>query len=160
MQLDQQQKSARRLEQVLLAFFGLVTCSLMIIYATDPSIYTQTLLLASTARDRYPWPATLFLVGIAIFLAILVWGILRRWRWLFWLLLLAFGFSILEIPATLLQLAGFLPAFPGPFPLWYSVYRMSIAAIEGGIAVWMSQVYRQHGVWALGKREGSQRDVT
>jgi hypothetical protein len=145
----QQSMLVRRLEQVLIVFFVLAALSLVGVYVAVPSMYTSMLLLPSSQTDRYPFPVTLFLLLILVFIAILIVGIVRHWRWLFWLLLIAFSFSILEIPATLLQLTGLLP---GRYPLWYSLYRMSVALIEGGMAVWMFQIYRQYGVWAMNKK--------
>jgi hypothetical protein len=140
---------AQRLERVLIAFFVLATLFLLLVYFAAPSIYTKTLLLEPSATDRYPLPATMFLVGIVVFITILMVGVVRHWRWLFWLLLVAFGFMVLEIPATILQLTGVLPKL---FPVWYSLCRMGVALITVGIAVWMVQIYRQHGVWAMGKK--------
>jgi uncharacterized membrane protein YidH (DUF202 family) len=85
-----------------------------------------------------------------VFIAVVILGVVRHWRWLFWLLLLAFGFSILDIPATLFQLTG---VIPGRLPLWYSLYRIGVAIIEVGIAVWMIQIYRQYGVWAMKRKK-------
>jgi hypothetical protein len=48
-------------------------------------------------------------------------GFLRRWRWVFRPVLVAFGGMILDIPATILLLMGILPAL---FPLWYNLCRM------------------------------------
>ncbi|MDQ6643511.1 MAG: hypothetical protein M3Y76_03600 [Chloroflexota bacterium] len=90
------------------------------------------------------------MVGILVFIAILIIGVIRHWRWLFWLILSAFGFSILQIPATILQLTG---VIPDNLPVWYSLYRMGIALFQAVIAVWMVQIYRQYGVWAMGKRK-------
>jgi hypothetical protein len=145
-----QQVSVQRLEKVLIAFFVLATLFLLVVYVADPSIYTKTLLLKPSPADRYPLPATLFLLAILVFIAVLIVGVVCHWRWLFWLLLVAFGFSILEIPAALLQLAG---VIPNPLPLWYSLSRMGVAIIEGGIAVWMIQIYRRYGVWAMGRKK-------
>jgi hypothetical protein len=144
-----QQMIVTRLQTVLIAFFALATLSLVIVYVAEPSMYTSMLLLSPSPVDRYPLPVTLFLLLILVFIAVLILGVLRLWRWLFWLLLIAFSFSILEIPATLLQLVGL---FPGRLPLWYSLYRMGVALIEGVIAVWMLQIYRRSGVWAMGKK--------
>src|SRR6266568_4893431 len=72
-----------------------------------------------------------------------------HWRWLFWLLLVAFGFSILQIPATIVQL---MDGVHGSFPDWYSFGRMGVALFEVGLAVWMIQIYQHHGVWAMGKK--------
>lgn len=146
----------RRLEQVLIAFFVLAALSLVGVYVAVPSMYASTLLLTPSLTDRYPFSATLFLSLILVFIAVLIVGTVRHWRWLFWLVLIAFSFSILEIPATLLQLAGL---FPGRFPLWYSLYRMSVALIEGGIAVWMFQIYRKYGVWAMGKKANTDAEA-
>ena len=139
---------SRRLESILIAFFLVAALFLLVVYFADPSIYANTLLLKPSPTDRYPLPVTLFLVAILVFIAVLIVGVLRHWRWLFWLLLIAFGFSILEIPATILQLTG---VIPNPFPIWYSLSRMGVAIIEVVIAVWMVQLYRQYGVWAMGK---------
>jgi hypothetical protein len=145
-----QQVIVRRLEQVLIAFFLLAALFLMAVYIAAPSIYTQTLLLAPSPAERYPFPATLFLVGVLVFIAVLIVGVVRHWRWVFWLLLLAFGCMILEIPATILQLTGVLPSI---FPVWYSLCRIGVALIAVVIAVWMGQIYRHHGVWAMGKKK-------
>jgi hypothetical protein len=145
-----QQVLIRRLERSLIAFFLLAALFLVVVYVVDPSIYTQTLLLQPSPTDRYPFPATLFMIGILVFIAVLIVGVVRHWRWLFWLLLVAFGFSVLEIPATILQLTGVVPNL---FPAWYSLCRMGVAIIEVVIAVWMGQIYRHYGVWAMGKKK-------
>ena len=143
-----QEAQYHRLAKVLIAFFVLAALSLMVVYVVDPSIYTKTLLLRSTQADRYPLPATLFLIGILAFIVIVIFGVLRHWRWLFWLILVAFGFSILNIPVTILQLMGVIHS---DLPLWYSLYRMCIAVAQVVIAIWMVRIYYHHGVWAMGK---------
>lgn len=140
----------RRLERILIGFFLVAVLFLLVVYFADPSIYTDTLLLMPSPTDRYPLPVTLFLVAILVFIAVLIVGVLRHWRWLFWLILIAFGFSVLQIPATILQLTG---VVPGSLPVWYSLSRMGVALIQAGIAVWMIQIYRHHGVWAMGKKQ-------
>ncbi len=85
-----------------------------------------------------------------IFITVLIIGVLRHWRWLFWLLLVANSFSILQVPATLLQLTG---VIPDPYPAWYSLYRMGVALIQVVIAVWMIRILYRYGVWGLGKKE-------
>jgi hypothetical protein len=110
-------------------------------------------MLESNTVDRYPLPETLFLVALLILITVLIVGVLRHWRWLFWLLLLANSFSILEVPATILQLNG---VIPNPYPTWYSLYRMGAALIQVGIAIWMIRIYYQYGVWGLGKKKQDQ----
>src|SRR5215472_2887838 len=141
---------AQRLEKVLIAFFVLSALFVVVGYVVAPSVYTQTLLFKPPPTDRYPLPATLFLFALLVFIAVLIVGILHHWRWLFWLLMIAFSFMILEIPATVLQLTGVLPNL---FPVWYSLSRLGVAMITVVIAVWMIQIYRQYGVWAMGKKK-------
>jgi hypothetical protein len=42
---------------------------------------------------------------------------------------------------------------PNHFPVWYHLCRMGVAVIEVAIAVWMGQIYRHYGIWAMGKKE-------
>jgi hypothetical protein len=137
------------LERTLLAFFVLAASSAVVVYLAAPAIYTNLLLLHPASTERYPAPVTLALVGILLVIAVSMVGVVRHWRWLFWLLLLAFGASILDIPVTILQVMG---ALPNVFPLWYSLVRMGAALPEIALAVWMLRIYRRHGVWAMGKK--------
>lgn len=143
-----------KLERVLIAFFIIATLFLLVVYFVAPSIYTNTLLLTSSPADRYPLPATLFLVAILAFITVLLVGVIHHWRWLFWLLLVAFGCMVLEIPATILQLTGIIPNL---FPTWYSLCRMGVAMIAVAIAIWMIYIYRHDGVWAMGEGESSKK---
>jgi hypothetical protein len=139
-----QQLTIRRLETVLIAFFVLAALSVLIVYFADPTIFTNVLMLESTTADKYPLPATLFLLALLIFITILIIGVTKHWRWLFWLLLIANSFSILEVPATILQFTG---VIPDPYPVWYSLYRMGIALIQVGIAIWMIRIIYLYGEW-------------
>jgi len=147
---SRQKRTILRLETVLIAFFVLAALSLLIVYFIDPSIYTKTLLLQPTTSNRYPLTATLFLVAILTFITVLIYGVLHHWRWLFWLLLIANGFSILEVPATILQLTG---VIPDPYPVWYSLYRMGVALVQVAIAIWMIRISYQYGVWGMGRKK-------
>ena len=143
-----QQVLLHRLERVLITLFLLLALFVVAVYAAAPSIYTN--MLTPSTTDRYPLPATLFLVALLVFIAVLIVGVVRHWRWLFWLLLVAFSFMILEIPATILQLTGVVPNL---FPVWYSLLRMGVSIITFVIAVWMIYIYRQYGVWAMGRKK-------
>jgi hypothetical protein len=137
---------AMRLEMVLVAFLVLAVLSALVIYVADPSLYASSLSLTSTLTDRYPAPVTLLLVGVVALTVLLILGVVRHWRWVFWLTLVALGSSALHIPVTLLQIVGILPT---AYPLWYSLLQLGVAFIEIGIAVWMIQIYRHQGVWAM-----------
>ncbi len=143
-------RTVQRLSAILIAFFVLAALSVLVVYFANPTIFTKVLMLESTTSDRYPLPATLFLVALLIFITVLIIGVLRHWRWLFWLLLVANSFSILQVPATILQLTG---VMPDPYPAWYSLYRMGIALIQVGIAIWMIRIYYQYGVWGMGRKK-------
>src|SRR3989442_3615895 len=143
-----QQVLLHRLERVLITLFLLLALFVVAVYAAAPSIYTN--MLTPSTTDRYPLPATLFLVALLVFISVLIVGVVRHWRWLFWLLLVAFSFMILEIPATILQLTGVVPSL---FPVWYSLLRMGVSIITFVIAVWMIYIYRQYGVWAMGRKK-------
>ena len=146
---SRQRRNIFRLETVLIAFFILAALSVLVVYVIDPSIYAKVLKLEPSRTERYPLSSTLFLVALLIFIAILIFGVTKHWRWLFWLLLIANGFSILEVPATILQFTGIMPDL---YPVWYSLYRMSIAVIQVVIAIWMVRIYFQYGVWGMGKK--------
>jgi hypothetical protein len=137
------------LEMGMITFFILATLSLLVVYLVDPAIYAQSLSLTSSPADRYPAPVTLFLVGVLVLITLLILGVVRHWRWLFWLMLVAFAASALQIPVTLLQIADVLPSSD---PLWYSLFRMGAGVVEVALAFWMISIYRRAGVWALGKK--------
>jgi hypothetical protein len=145
-----QKQSVQRLSAAIIAFFVLAGLSALAVYIVDPTVYAKVLMLESNTADRHPLPATLFIIALLIFITVLIVGVLRHWHWLFWLLLFANSFSILEVPATILQLNG---VIPNPYPTWYSLYRMSIAVIQVGIAIWMIRILYQYGVWGMGKKK-------
>ena len=145
-----QQVLLHRLERVLITLFLLLALFAVVVYVAAPSIYTSTLPLSRT--DRYPIPATLFLVALLVFITVVIVGVMRHWRWLFWLLLIAFSCMILEVPATILQLTGVVPNLFA-FPVWYSLCRMGVSIITFMIGMWMISIYRQYGVWAMGRKK-------
>ena len=136
----------------IIAFFIFAALSLLVVYVADPSIYAQSLSLTSSPGERYPLSVTLFLVGILAMITLLIFGVVRHWRWLFWLMLLAFAGSALQIPISLLQITGVLPT---PYPNWYSLIRVGLGVVELALAVWMISIYRHEGVWGLGKKRNA-----
>ena len=138
-----------RLERAVIAFFILAALSLLVVYVADPAIYAHSLALTSSPADRYPVPVTLFLLSVLVLITLLSFGVVRHWRWLFWLMLVAFAGSALQIPVTLLQIADVLPSSD---PLWYGLLQMGSAAFELALAVWMIHIYRHEGVWAKGRK--------
>ncbi len=144
-----QHARAKLLDRAVVVFVGLLLGSLLTIFATEPSIYTTTLWPGWAPTERYPWPVLLFLGALTIFLCILMYGVLHHWRWLFWLILMAFTGSVIQIPVESLQLLGVVPT---PYPVWYSLFREGVGFMELGFAFWMMQTYRHQGVWAMGRK--------
>jgi hypothetical protein len=141
-------RAARALMWVLFAFGAVALVFLGAIYLFAPEIYLDTLMLQPSKADRRPLIVTVFLVAVVLWIVLLGVGIVRRWRWVFWLIVVAFTFSALQIPATVLELAGILTV---GVPVWYSVLRALVAVIELGIGIWMLRLYRRYGVWARGR---------
>ena len=103
---------------LVLGFLSLAWLSLIVLLAIAPEIYDQSLRLAS---DGNPRPAELlFLVALSAFIVLVAAGVVCRWRWVFWLLLVAFLSGILRVPASVLELAGWIPAGG---PSWYEVFQ-------------------------------------
>ena len=144
-----QQTIVRRLEWTLMSFFLLATLFALVVYVVAPSIYSSILLLHSSPADPHPLAATLFLLALVVFITILMVGVRQHWRWLFWLLLIAFGAMIIDVPVSIFQLVGVMPVL---FPIWYTLCRMGISLLAVCIAVWMFSIYRRRGVWGLGKK--------
>ena len=132
-------RATRQLQAALIAFVIFVTVSLVVVYTAEPGIYAAVTGLT----------APLLLVPLLLLEALLVVGTLRRWRWVFWLILVAFGFSALRVPLLALELAGVLPLEQ---PLWYNLYRTLTVVVQAIIAAWMAWLFRRQGVWACGGR--------
>ena len=125
----------------MLGFLALAWVSLVAILALAPDIYDQALRLP----PGDPRPAELgFLSALSAFIAALGVGVLRRWRWTFWLVLVAFLFGVLRLPASILELIGWLPAAG---PSWYVVLQALIGLVQYGIGLVMLADYRRSGVW-------------
>ena len=67
-----------------------------------------------------------------------------RRRWTFWLILVAFLFVVLRVPASVLELMGVLPLAG---PTWYVVFQAVLGLFQFGIGLLMLDAYRRAGVW-------------
>src|SRR5215212_8909827 len=117
-----------RTQVLVLSFFGLAWTSLVILFVAAPEVYGRALELSS-ADARL-----LFLVAISVFIALLGMGVIRRWRWTFWLILVA----------SVLALGGVLPA---DGPTWYVLYQALLGALQFAVALFMLAGYRRDGTW-------------
>ena len=125
----------------MVGFFGLVWIALVAILVLSPDVYTQT--LRKSGGDSLAIEAS-FLIALSALIALLVVGVFRRWRWTFWLVLVAFFLGVLRLPASALQLAGMVPASG---PIWYEALQAVIGAGQFLIAIAMFAGYRKAGVW-------------
>jgi hypothetical protein len=105
-----------RTQALVLGFFLMALVSLVIILAAAPEVFDQALRLPSSSPR---WVAVAFLAALAMFIGLLAIGVLRRWRWTFWLILVAFLAGVLRVPVAGLQLIGVLAA---DSPTWYVVF--------------------------------------
>jgi hypothetical protein len=83
-------------------------------------------------------------VALTALLILLSVGIVRGWRWLFWLILMAFLAGILRVPVAALELAG---KIPQQGPAWYVVLTAIVGLFQFVIALTMAAGYRRLGVW-------------
>ena len=126
---------------LVLGFFLLAWAGLVVILAAAPEVYDQTLKLPP--GDRRPAEIA-FLAAISAFIALLGLGVLRRWRWMFWLIVVAFLFGVLRVPASILELTGALPAAG---PTWYVLFQALVGLLQCAIGLAMLAGYRRAGVW-------------
>jgi hypothetical protein len=86
-----------------------------------------------------------FLAAISALIGLLVVGVSRRWRWTFWLILVAFLIGgALRIPASVLELAGLLsPAGP----TWYVLFQALLGLVQVTIGLLLLSGYRRTGPW-------------
>ena len=129
-----------RTQALVLGFFVVALGSLLMILVAAPDVYDQALRLP----DGSGVAEVGFLVVLTGFLGLLAFGVLRRWRWTFWLVLVAFLAVILRVPVTILQLTGVLAA---DVPTWYVLFQGVIGLAQVAIGLAMLAGYRRAGVW-------------
>jgi hypothetical protein len=126
---------------LVLGFFGAALIGFVVILVVAPEIYLDTLKLP---RQGSLALEVAFLTTIAVFIGVLAVGVLRRWRWTLWLILIALLAGILRVPAALLELAGALPATD---PTWYVIVQGLVGLIQFVIGLALIRGYRRSGIW-------------
>jgi hypothetical protein len=130
-----------RTQALVLGFFLMALTSLVVILAAAPEIYDQALRIPS---DSPRWMALTLLAALAVFIGLLAMGVLRRWRWTFWLVLVAFLAGVLRVPVAGLELTGVLAA---DGPTWYVVFQGVLGVLQFAIGLAMVAGYLRAGVW-------------
>jgi len=132
-----------RTQALVLWFLVVAWLSVIVILVTAPDVYDQALPALGHRRAI----EIVFLILLSAFLGVLGVGVRRAWRWLFWLILIAFGLGLIRLPVAVLQLLGMLsPAGPA----WYVVLQGVIGVIQFVIALIMLADYRRSGIWGAG----------
>ena len=132
-----------RTQAVVLWFVVAAWLGLIVILLTAPEVYDEALPALGHRREV----EIAFLILLSAFLGVVGIGVLRRWRWMFWLILVAFGLGVIRVPVAVLQLVGTLA--PGG-PTWYVVLQGVIGVIQFIIALVMLADYRRSGIWGTG----------
>jgi cell division protein FtsW (lipid II flippase) len=129
-----------RTQALVLGFFVLAMTSLLVILAAAPEVYDQALRLPTGKRAV----EIAFLAALLGFITLLSIGVLRRWRWAFWLILVAFLAGVLRVPVAILQLTEVLTA---DGPRWYVTFQGLLGVLQLAIGLAMVAGYRRAGVW-------------
>jgi ABC-type tungstate transport system substrate-binding protein len=131
-----------RMQSLVLGFFAVAWLSLVAILLVEPEIYDAAMKLPA---GRHRLADLAFLGAISALIGLLVVGVSRRWRWTFWLILVAFLIGgALRIPASVLELAGLLsPAGP----TWYVLFQALLGLVQVTIGLLLLSGYRRTGPW-------------
>jgi asparagine N-glycosylation enzyme membrane subunit Stt3 len=130
-----------RIKGLVLALFATYWVAVIVIWIAARPVFDQ---LGGLPRGRVDLEAAEVLTLTALLMLLSV-GIVRGWRWLFWLILLAFLAGILRVPAAALELAG---KIPQQGPAWYVVLTAIVGTIQFVVALAMAAAYRRSGfVW-------------
>jgi hypothetical protein len=129
-----------RLKGLVLALFASYLVAVIVIWIAARPVFDQ---VGGLPRDEVGGEAAEVVALIALLILLSV-GIVRGWRWLFWLILIAFLAGILRVPAAALELAG---KIPQQGPAWYVVLTAVVGVIQFVIALTMVAGYRRSGVW-------------
>jgi hypothetical protein len=115
------------------------TCGSFAREAGCPSIYL------SQPRNR----CLGFFVLVPPFSFLVPLGVLRGWRWTFWLILVAFVLDVLRVPTSVCRSTGLLRA---DGPAWYTLPQ-AFLGLSSSPSGWLRRAgYRRRGVWGSFRR--------
>jgi len=130
-----------RVQALVLGFLVMAWISVVAILVAAPEVYEQRLRSLPGAQRIVE---IVFVIALTAFIVLLSIGVLRRWRWTFWLILIAFLFGVLRIPVAVLQLSG---QMTPDGPVWYVILQGVLGLAQVLIAGVMVLGYRRSGVW-------------
>ena len=127
-----------------LTLFAVYWVFVVVLLATARDVY-DSLLAQAVKLSGDPRPAEIgTLLTLTALLTLLSTGVLRGWRWTFWLILIVFLAGIVRAPTAALQLAGIVST---QSPGWYIVLQAVVGLVQFVIALAMLAGYRKHGIW-------------
>jgi hypothetical protein len=133
-----------RTKALVLALFAVYWVVVVVLLAAAREVYDSLLRQAvRLSGNQRPAEIGTLLVLTALF-AVLSTGVIRGWRWTFWLILVVFLAGIVRAPAAAVQLTGIVPH---QGPAWYVVLQAVVGLIQFVIALAMLAGYRKSGVW-------------
>jgi len=104
---------------------------------------------ASSFRSTMSATYTTFLVFggvlVVVFLAVILAGIVRLWRWVYWYLAVSFLITPLSVLQSVTYMLG---SGPISIPGWTLLYSVPLALVEAALGIWMIVLYRRYGTWA------------
>jgi hypothetical protein len=129
-----------RTRAFVLALFGLYWLAVLVILLADRPVFDQVggLPMHGLAADIGA------VLVLTLLLAVLSAGVVRGWRWTFWLILVVFMLGIRTVPVAVLELTGRLPQ---QGPTWYVLFGVVVGLAQLGIGVAMLAGWRRSGVW-------------
>lgn len=133
-----------RTQALVLGLFAVYWAFVVMLLIVARNVY-DGLLPQEVTRLGGQLPAEIgTLLGVTALFAGLSIGVIRNWRWTFWLILVVFLAGIVRVLTATLQLAGIVPSED---PAWYVVLEVVVGLIQFVIAVSMLAGYRKAGVW-------------
>ncbi|WIG57549.1 MAG: hypothetical protein OJF49_000293 [Ktedonobacterales bacterium] len=134
-----------RTKALVLVLFAVYWVAVVVILAAARTVYDAQLPHALVRLTGHPRLAEVgALLALTALFALLSTGVIRSWRWTFWLILVVFLAGIVRVPSAALQLTG---AVPRQGPTWDVVFQGVVGLSQFGIALAMLAGYRKAGVW-------------
>jgi len=135
------------IQLAVVGFFAAVWCLLAVILIAGPDVF------GLNAAGISP---LVFFAAVSLLVAAVTIAVMRRWRWTYWLILVAFLAGALRVTSSALELEG---AIPMEAPGWYVVVQGIVGITQFAIGVAMIATYRRSGIWGrtTGPRSSSTR---
>ncbi len=135
-----------RAKALVLALFAAYWVAVVVILVAARDVYDDQLAqVVRPAGDQRPAEIGALLVLTAL-LAVLSFGVIRGWRWIFWLILIAYLAGILHVLVSALELIRIVASQD---PAWYIVLQAVVGLIQFIIALVMLTGYRKAACGAI-----------